>query len=185
MSQRYQLPCPSCSAVLKVSTTQAGESLTCSCGKEVLVPTLRELRQLDTAADEISAAKTSSWSPLRGGLFVSGICLIAVAAIGHWRIDGQRRELDIAQPEFRKISFDVQTLTLSGAWQAWTHFRDQSLDFRETPQFVENRRKHRELTAYLYGFWTAAGVGALLVIVSLCLGGKPLAARGTGSSPPR
>ena len=175
MSQRYKLPCPSCSSILPVATTQAGETLTCSCGEPVLVPTLRELKQLDTVDDETGTPKTSGWNPLRGGLFVSGIVLIAIAGIGHWRIDAQRRVLDIEQPEFQEMTFDVQTLTPMRAWEAWTHFRSRSLEFRDTPEFVANRQKHRELTAYLYGFWTSAALGAILVVVSLCIGGKPRA----------
>lgn len=175
MSQRYQLPCPSCSSVLQVATTQAGETLVCSCGEELVVPTLRELRQLDTVEDENGRGKTSGWNPLRGALFVSGVMLLAIAGIGHWRVDSLRQDLDTTQPEFREMTFDVQTLTPMRAWEAWVHFREQSLQYRDTPEFVENRRKHRELTAYLYAFWAAAGIGLILVGVSICVGRQPRA----------
>ncbi len=44
----YQLPC-SCGAIATVSTAQAGDTLRCECGRELVVPTMRGLRELQPA----------------------------------------------------------------------------------------------------------------------------------------
>ncbi len=45
-------------------------------------------------------------------------------------------------------------------------FRQQKLDFRLTPEFLENRAQYRELSIYLYAAWVVAAVGLLLVVLA-------------------
>ena len=174
MSQQFKLPCPSCDQSIAIATTQAGESLTCDCGETIVVPTLREIRQLEPLnADAAPAATGTGWDPIRGGLFVTGIVLIAIGAYGHFRIQPMRNALNIEKPSFRELDFDVQTLTPMQAWEAWDHFRRQSLEFRSTPVFLANRERHRELSLYIYLFWGCASVGLALATASLVMPGRP------------
>ncbi len=47
MLRFYQIPCE-CGRIHDVARTQAGSAVTCECGKEVAIPTLRELSQFPT-----------------------------------------------------------------------------------------------------------------------------------------
>ena len=163
----YQLPCPECSESLTVTLAQAGDRLTCKhCETWVDVPTMREIRTLpvvETARDR----RSGGWNVVRGSLFVTGALMIGFAALAHWRLEPQRRRLDTAKPEFQDITFSLDRVSLKDAWEAWNYFRFQDLDYRETPQFIENRRKHRELTYSLYTAWSAAGIGLTMIAGSI------------------
>jgi hypothetical protein len=148
---------------------QAGETIFCGCGAAVEVPTLRELRSLEPAVFQASdrSRPAGRWSAERGIAFTTGALLILAAAITHWQIAPRRAVLEIRQPAFQEINFDVQRLSPLQAWEAWEHFRDEKLEYRVTPQYLENRAKHRELSYYLYAAWTAAAIGLATIIASL------------------
>jgi hypothetical protein len=164
MPQQFKLPCPQCSTPHIVSQSQAGESLSCGCGKSLVVPTLRELRTLEPAVEAHTPDGAPDWDIQRGLLFVGGALLITIGALITWRVLPQRQALNIRQPTFQEIDFDVQMLTLLQAWEAWEHFRQQKLEFRATPEFLENREQFRELSIYLYVAWALATIGLLLVV---------------------
>lgn len=167
MSHRYLLPCPGCHQPLPVSTTQAGETLTCGCGRVATIPTLREIKALPLAPSAVADIRTrSTWSVQRGLVFVSGALLIAASVLAYWQIAPRRRALDIRRPDFVELTIDVQQLTPLQAWDAWEHFRDQKLEFRDTPKFIENRAKYRELSYYLYTAAAGACLGSALILGS-------------------
>jgi hypothetical protein len=164
MSTRFKLPCPQCARVHPVSPSQAGESVACECGQALLVPTLREIRTLEPVETGVDRGRPASdWDVQRGLLFVAGVLLLSIAALTTWRILPQRQALNVAQPAFREIDFDVQSLSPLQAWEAWDHFRQQTLEVRATPEYLENRKQFHELSMYLYAAWTAAAVGLLLI----------------------
>jgi hypothetical protein len=167
MPARYQLACPNCSTVHTVSPAQAGETLACDCGHPLAVPTLRELRTREPVVAEGDARRSADWNLWQGLLFVGGAILIVIGALTTWRILPQRQALDLQRPEFREIDFNVQMLSLPQAWQAWEHFREQKLEFRTTPEYLENRERYRELSGYLYAAWGVAAVGLTLIGTAL------------------
>mgnify|MGYP001821743924 CR=1 FL=1 len=168
MTQRYRLPCPHCADHLEVALPQAGETLSCVCGAQVVVPALRELRRLDPVADTLATSDRShNWDLRRGSLFVTGMLLLAAGLVAHARIYPQRQQLDTSRPAFRELNFDIQTLTPLPAWEAWEFFRKQDLGVRTTPQYLEHRAKHRKLSYFLIGAWASAGLGAGLAGLSL------------------
>jgi hypothetical protein len=147
---------------------QAGETLACACGAQVLVPKLRELRQLEPveAADEDRPA-SENWNPIRGSLFVIGMLLLASGLYASYRIGHERKQLSTDRPEFRELSFDVQDLTPLIAWEWWDYFRQQDMRFRTTPQYLENRAKDQMLGRYLMGSGAVAVLGLILAGGSL------------------
>ncbi|MCA9150622.1 MAG: hypothetical protein KDA92_15025 [Planctomycetales bacterium] len=167
MSNRFILPCPECQAPLSVGLTQAGETVTCSCGAQVLVPALRELKLLPSASPTHSSAGQRAWSTQRGLAFVCGVLMIAAAAMLYWRISPQRAAINIEKPAFRELTIDLDTLKPLDAWAAWVHFRDQTLDYRNTPKYIENRVVHAELSYYLYAAVAAGVLGLSLVVGSV------------------
>ena len=168
MSNRYLMPCPVCRAPLSVGLTQAGETLVCSCGAPVVVPTLRELRSLPSASPtETPLARQNQWSSQRGLAFVLGVLVLAGAGLLAWRIAPQRNAVDIQKPDFPELQVDLERLTPVEAWDAWVHFRDQTLDYRATPKYIENRVKYAELSYYLYAAAAAGLTGLGLVLGSI------------------
>ena len=139
MNPAYRLNCPKCQRTLAITPAQAGESLTCECGHELTVPTLRQLRQLPTCNTDQGAAARPTGPPAK------------------------RKALDISPPAFQEIDRDVQQLPAKESWDAWKYFRQQKLDDRPTPDFVKNRSKHRELTALLYAAWATTASGLALM----------------------
>jgi hypothetical protein len=79
MSQQFLLPC-SCGQKVRVGNAQAGGQVICACGKNVPVPTLRGLRQLEPAPAEVIGKTALHWSPLHGAAF-AGALLLATAGV--------------------------------------------------------------------------------------------------------
>lgn len=168
MPALYRLPCPHCDHVWSVATPQAGDTLKCVCGHEFVVPTMRDLRQLELVESATAPeAAGATWRIEQGITFVVGCLLIFAAGFTHWRITPQRAALPIERPPFEALDRDVQQIPLMEVWQAWEHFRDNKLDYRTTPQFIENRAKYRELSYYLYAGWTAGAIGLALIAISI------------------
>lgn len=80
---KYLLPCPACNSRLPVETGQAGQTIRCSCGSSVEVPSIRGLRALEPLADERPVA--ASWTRRKGLLFLGAAmsigALVAAAAV--------------------------------------------------------------------------------------------------------
>lgn len=125
---------------------------------------MREVKALPRAAADATPTKPGGWSLMRGWLFVAGSLVLLLAGLAHSQIAPQRNQLDIRQPKFEPLQFDVQRISLTGAWDAWKHFRDLELDYRQTPEFLENRKKHRELSFFLYTAWACGLVGLGLMV---------------------
>ena len=166
MPDRYLLPCPNCSRKLAVALVQAGERVSCECGTDVEVPTMRELRVL-APAEELVETPSTGWNTVRGWLFVSGVVLILLAGLAHWQINPMRKMLDIRAPQYQELNIDLDAVSLGEAWTAWKFFRDAKLDYRNTPGFVANRKRHRELSYFIYTAWAAAAVGFGLLVTAV------------------
>ena len=54
MSEQFLLPC-SCGQKVRVGNAQAGAGVRCVCGKSLTVPTLRGLRELESAPPDENA----------------------------------------------------------------------------------------------------------------------------------
>lgn len=168
----YLLPCPACSKPQTVSLAQAGDTVRCGdCDAAVEIPTMRELKALPVAEAASNVGK-SNWNVVRGWLFVAGAVVAGLAVLAHFQIEPQRQALDTQQPEFEEINFSLDRLSLEEAWKAWNHFRVQELDYRDTPEFIENRQRHQELSYLLYIAWAAGGVGLTMIVGSLLWPGQ-------------
>src|SRR5436309_2466055 len=76
----YLLPC-SCGQKTRITGAQAGAQVTCICGKNLSVPTLRGIRQLEIAPSEKTARPAATWSRVHGGLFASGLAIASVGLV--------------------------------------------------------------------------------------------------------
>jgi hypothetical protein len=75
---KYLLDCPVCGSKLAVETGQAGQQLQCTCGREIEVPSVRHLRELEPVDDKGPVQAT--WS-VRQGLGFLGIAIVVVSAV--------------------------------------------------------------------------------------------------------
>src|SRR5262245_23704231 len=86
-SMKYLLPCPACNSRIPVETGQAGQTIRCTCGNSVEVPSIRGLRTLEPLTDERPAA--ASWTRRKGLLFLGAAlsigALMAAAAVAALR----------------------------------------------------------------------------------------------------
>ena len=146
MSAQYLLPC-SCGQKVRVDAAQAGGLASCGCGKSLPVPTLRALRQLETAEPDSAARKQRegrSWSKLQGAMFSLGL-IVACISLGvlfynlyhfvgasEWTVD-QTPQVN----EFEAQQIDQFSLTESV--EAYTLMRDGGLNREAPPIWVVAR----------------------------------------------
>ncbi len=99
----YLLPC-SCGQKVPVSVRHAGQMVRCACGAELEVPTLRGLRELESAAGTTPARRV--WGDRQRVVFALAVASLVAFAVGgyfSWRLPPGREppptiELDENSP---------------------------------------------------------------------------------------
>lgn len=145
-TMKYLLPC-SCGNSIPIETSQAGQTVTCSCGQMQEVPTMRAIRQLEPAHETAPAKRrplsTAKWSISQRLLFTFGL---AVAAIGFWfagSLQFTRSRLDTQEVKWdTQLDTDLQkleTMNLEGAWETWIRVRDKDIGPYKPPPFMVAR----------------------------------------------
>ena len=81
MADKFLLPCPECDETTAVSASQAGSTLQCVCSKQLEVPTIRQLQQLELA-QETQEAEKSEWTAQSGATFLGVLLTLIFAAPG-------------------------------------------------------------------------------------------------------
>jgi hypothetical protein len=83
----YLLPCEACGKKTAVSSAQAGDVMRCTCGAELTVPTLRQLKQLEIVESNAPTRSASrrgvGWEDRHRLSF-----LLAVVALAAWCLAG-------------------------------------------------------------------------------------------------
>ena len=169
MTDRYQLRCE-CGQELEICERQAGQELVCSCGKNSVIPTLRQIRELPLAAPAVAASRPSTaWSYQRGILFSLGTlllltCLPMLAYVG-W----QRSQVDLSQPELDKIEYqvDIDLLSPVDTLELWGFITTQSLFRNESPLHIQNRENAERLGWLMLVAGVLTVGGLIMVLVSL------------------
>jgi len=84
MKAVYLLPCP-CGNKVPVDGGQAGAKISCTCGKQLTVPTFRALKELEMEAQAVASAAVAreapAWSTGRGMLFSFGLLVSVIATL--------------------------------------------------------------------------------------------------------
>src|SRR5262245_43414249 len=75
---KYLLACPSCGAKNPVETGQAGQSIRCSCGNTIEVPSIRAMRSLEPQGEDVPVGPR--WSTRQGLVFL-GLAITAAALV--------------------------------------------------------------------------------------------------------
>ncbi len=74
----FRLPC-ACGQSVSVSASQAGQTVGCSCGAQLEVPTLRGLRELPLSDAPAGAKRVSTWENRQRAIYL--LTLISLAAL--------------------------------------------------------------------------------------------------------
>jgi hypothetical protein len=163
----YLLKCE-CGKNLPVQVGQAGEQVSCACGKQVSVPPLRMLRHLPVAEEETVSQTGATWDARKGvaaAAFIAAIVLVGFAA---WS-----RITEPVVPEFpadheTTVKTELDKMMPLEAWQMWVHayrplaergfteFRHHSADAIES--YIVEKRFLQKVLLVLAA--VAAGIGA-------------------------
>ncbi len=150
MSQQYLLPC-SCGASTPVTKVQAGQTIACRCGRELEVPTLHGIGQLEPVEpDEPVRRRQARWDRRRGLILLG---LVIAAAGGLWA-----GYLELTRPRLG----DIQDMPPATTWALWQELR-LGADRFPTPEarfFSEQLQQNRNwmLVAVI-----VAGAGVLVM----------------------
>ncbi len=110
---KHFLLCPACNAKIPVETSQAGQVIGCNCGQQIDVPSIRQLRQLDTVDDQ--AVAPPAWNRRKGVLFL-GSAIMALAAVVAIALVVLRPSTDLASvtavPDEKQVRQEVDALPI-------------------------------------------------------------------------
>ncbi len=181
MSNQYLLPC-SCGKSVSVSQTQAGDIVTCVCGTNLTVPSIRELRKLrqveSLTRPQYRVKQESNWSPLQGVLFALGLLLVVAGGgvagyYGFWHYLSIPHATDTSKVETEMWGEKLEGMTLSETVALWDLAIKQGLGDQEVPTW----KFAREVIEVLEQRWKVAtvfaAIGAFMMVVSFLVGGKP------------
>jgi hypothetical protein len=176
MTQHYLLPC-SCGQKVRVANAQAGGQVACGCGKSLSVPTLRGLRELEVAPQEIEGRSRPGWSPLHGALFASGLLVatvgLIVLALYLWRYSQLVQSgfsKDRSDEVVRFESANIDKLTAVQMLGVWSELMGEGLGEKRTPIWVAAKEKIGEYRTWMTVGGSAFVAGILLAIGTLFVG---------------
>ena len=168
MANQYLFPCD-CGRKLTVDTFQAGEKITCECGKEIELPSLREMRMLEPAeAEKPKQASRPSWG-MPDKLLMTGIILIGCGAIGagllwhFWPITPPEWEVDL-----EVIQEYTQKMSLQESMKMWDErLGKEKWEREDHPYVIYYRVESEAFTRWLIVAAVVAGIGVVLMILSM------------------
>lgn len=115
---KHLLPCP-CGKQIAVSTSQAGETVTCECGMSVEAPSLRGLRDLPLVEAEDS--RRGTWG-FRQGVLTAGLIAVLglVGAVGWLRaIEPEPPSPFDAAAREEIVGRGLDSMGPADAWRLW------------------------------------------------------------------
>jgi hypothetical protein len=164
----YRLAC-SCGATHLVATSQAGQQLTCSCGKPLPIPTLRELRELPVAETpsqprpgDIDRADARRPSVLVGLMFAVIVLALPTAIFFTY----QRLTVDTSYTQASDREQALEALDKASPAELsaiWSDFSTEGLGLPTKPMFYHAQRSIRMLE---WKMATAWGVTLLAAIAA-------------------
>jgi hypothetical protein len=164
----YLLSC-TCGQKLTVSSRQAGESLRCSCGTMLEVPTMRGLRELE-AVQPAGTPRAGSWGGRQQAVLLLVACAIGLCGIAGYLAWTRPPDPTPAPPPVVEANVPLQTAM------------DVAADFSKGPGgeaavlSLEARRlaKQRELMTWgiRFALALAASAAAVAAVVLVSPGGQ-------------
>jgi hypothetical protein len=161
---RYLLSCD-CGRQIPISTSQAGETLICECGRSLTAPKLRELRQLPPAAEsEAPPRSRGAWTRQQGVIFAAGLILFllgaSIAGLTYYQRGMLQTEAPVIIPEKLEAHLaEIDRNTPVQNLEVWRHeILEHGLEREDEPPYVV----HRRVATVLGWIGVAGGVGAAI-----------------------
>jgi len=172
MSEKYLLPC-SCGEQVSVGVSQAGGNVSCSCGNQLVVPSMREIRRLEPAAEAEAISSPSGTWQLWQGLVLAGL-VVTLAGGGYTaRLYSQMPE----PPRHDYIEEHEQSLAALDRMpihQAYGFWHDQVKGFGLRDHITRADDDYRQakdlLMQQIYVSGAVAAAGVLLLITAVTIG---------------
>lgn len=164
----YELTC-TCGAKHAVTVSQAGQSLICSCGNSLAIPTLRGLKELPVAQpaatqsvraiDQPTVARPSIWIGVLVTIFFLAMPVAIFYGYSRWTLDTSLTEESERSAAFE--AFDQGDPAILS--EAWEQFSSTALGPPNKPSFFYVQQKRQELEmglAISLGVALVAGLAA-------------------------
>lgn len=168
MSAKYLLPCP-CGGQTVVEPRQAGQTITCSCGASLPVPTLLGMTALEPAPVEpVAESPHSTWGVKHRLRLVGTVLLLAALVGGIWLyIERPVSRYNMIDPE--RIQQMAAKLSPLEAWNVWEIMK-QGLDRHTDKKYAAAVSRFR-LGQTVVGAAALVGIG-LIVLSAIGTSGK-------------
>lgn len=177
MADQYLLSCE-CGNNLVIEPRLAGGEVTCTCGKVVRVPTLREMRSLPRAEPDkpSKAPPATEWSPWQGVLLTVGVLMVIASMIRVGYVAYQYMgvpEMETETQFVQQVEENIQAATPLQALVTWERLLHDGLDEQILPPTYKQLEIARtNMTNDMKRWGAVLGVGALMTIASLFVGGR-------------
>lgn len=157
MTVKYLLPC-SCGEKIAIESTQAGQTVRCSCGKTLEAPTMQGIRQLEQSAEIVdeSAAASSIGGAAVGVALLGLIILLAGGSVTLWAYYTQR-----------PVMPDVDLMSPWDTWPMWQNLREGV----RIPEYAESpyHRFKKVYDQYMTVGYVIIGVGIVTLVCALAI----------------
>lgn len=154
---KYLLPC-SCGEKIAIESTQAGQTIRCSCGKNLEVPTMQGVRQLEQYAEiaDQSATPSSIGGAAIGVALLGLILLLAGGGVNLWAYYTQR-----------PVMPDVDLMSPWDTWPMWQNLREGV----RMPEYVESPyHKFKKIyDQYMTVGYVIIAVGIVTLVFALAI----------------
>ncbi|QDS86811.1 hypothetical protein EC9_09850 [Rosistilla ulvae] len=160
--------CP-CGDSFPISTAQAGQSISCPhCNQSVLLPKLRDLKQLPSAQLAEEASPDRGWSGGQGLLFsVIFACLLASLGMSAW---SSYRWLQIEKPPTRDemIAIGHEEIANHSAPQLqefWLNYGRPGMGTRRMPGYAQVQVYRDSWKHWAFGGYAASAVCLVALVL--------------------
>lgn len=167
MADKVLYPCE-CGRKIPVEPSQAGRTIRCECGKEIELPSLRGIRELEPApVEKPSQSPRPEWG-LPDQLLLTGIILIGLGTLGcgflwySWPIVPPEWEWDLDLIRER-----TQDLSLEQSMKLWENLGKEKWEREDIPYVLYYRATVESFNRWLIVLSVVIGLGVVLLISSL------------------
>lgn len=145
--------------------------MACTCGKQLTVPTLRGLRELEVAPADAAASRPAraAWNPVRGAAFSGGLAVAAIAllfaAMNFWLyLEASNYTTDPSQEIMDSEFARIDEATVDDLFDLWTAMSDEGLGHAHAPPWVAAQESAK---IFLWRTNAAAGVGIAAILIAI------------------
>jgi hypothetical protein len=154
-----------------VQVAQAGDQLTCSCGKRIAVPNLRDVKQLPIADDQLNKPK-GEWNTIGGSIFALAIIFIATGltfAIYNYSAGKQLNITDTTDAANEYGNIVIDQMPPLESIDIFAIIVGRGLGEQQTIDFLVEQKKQRAFYNWAKGGLILSAIGLLLIFVPIVL----------------